>query len=241
RVRAAADGRFSAEFAPRAAFDDPVSLSASDATGTATVSDLLVGDVWLCSGQSNMEFPVSRGLNGDAVALSSADDGLRLLMIPKATSPAPQASFAKPVQWTTATPETVAPFSAACYFMVDKLRDELGIPIGAIHSNWGGSQIRAWLTPEGGRAIYGEEQMAMLERVAEAPLGAVTAFAPTWENWWRDASGGQEPWRNPDALEWQPLPAIAPWPSWTGTRLANDPIGNVWLRRTVTLTPEQAA
>src|SRR5690606_34135701 len=46
---------------------------------------------------------------------------------------------------------------------------------------------------------------------------------------------------NPEALEWQPVPAVAPWPTWTGTRLASDPIGNVWLRRTVTLTPEQAA
>ena len=240
-ARADAQGRFSARFAARPASDHPLTLTATDSTGTATVSDLLVGDVWLCSGQSNMEFPVSRGLNGDAVALSSADDGLRLLMVPKATSPAPQATFAKPVQWTPATPETVAPFSAACYFMADKLREELNVPIGAIHSNWGGSQIRAWLTPEGGRAIYGAEQMALLGRVADDPLGAVTSFAPTWEAWWREASGGQEPWRNPDALQWQPVPAIAPWPTWTGTRLATDPIGNVWLRRTVTLTPEQAA
>lgn len=240
-ARTDAQGRFSAQFAARPASDQPLTLTATDSTGTAAVSDLLVGDVWLCSGQSNMEFPVSRGLNGDAVAMSSADDGLRLLMIPKATSPTPQATVAQPVQWTAATPETVAPFSAACYFMADKLRQELKVPIGAIHSNWGGSQIRAWLTPEGGRAIYGEEQMALLERVAEDPLGAVTTFAPTWETWWREASGGQEPWRNPDALEWQPVPAIAPWPTWTGTRLASDPIGNVWLRRTVTLTAEQAA
>src|SRR5690606_8357452 len=240
-ARTDAQGRFSTQFAARPASDQPLTLTATDSTGTATVSDLLVGDVWLCSGQSNMEFPVSRGLNGDAVAMSSADDGLRLLMIPKATSPTPQATFAQPVRWTTATPETVAPFSAACYFMADKLRQELKVPIGAIHSNWGGSQIRAWLTPEGGRAIYGEEQMALLERVAEDPLGAVTTFAPTWETWGREASGGQEPWRNPEALEWQPVPAIAPWPTWAGTRLASDPIGNVWLRRTVTLTPEQAA
>ena len=241
RPRAGADGRFSAEFAPRPASAEPIALRATDSSGTATVSDILVGDVWLCSGQSNMEFPVERGLNGGAVAQASADDALRLLMIPKATSPAPQASFARHVQWTAASPETVAPFSAACYFMARKLRQELDVPIGAIHSNWGGSQIRAWLSPEAGRTIYGAEQMALLERAAGDPLGAVTAFAPTWEAWWRQASGGQEPWRNPDALQWQPVPSITLWPTWAGTPLATDPIGNVWFRRTVTLTPEQAA
>jgi sialate O-acetylesterase len=235
-------GRFTLEFPARPASDDPLTLTVTGADGgAAIVSDILVGDVWLCSGQSNMEFAVIRGLNGDAVAQSSADDGLRLLMIPKATAVVPQATFAKPARWTTAAPETVAPFSAACYVMAKQLREKLGIPIGAIHSNWGGSQIRAWVTPEAGRKLYGEDQMALLERIAGDPLGAVSAFAPTWEAWWREASGGEEPWRNPDALQWLPVPSIAPWPTWSGTPLAKDTVGNVWFRRTITLTPEQAA
>jgi len=241
-AQADAGGRFTLEFPARPADGDPLTLTVTGADGSAaTVTDLVVGDVWLCSGQSNMEFPVSRGLNGDAVAQTSADPGLRLLMIPKATSPVPQTAFAAPVAWTVASPETVPAFSAACYFMVKDLREALDVPIGAIHSNWGGSQIRAWLTPDAGRAIYGDEQMALLERVAEDPLGAVTAFAPTWEAWWREATGGQEPWRDPDALEWQPVPSISPWTGWSGTPLASDGLGNVWLRRTVTLTAEQAA
>jgi sialate O-acetylesterase len=204
-AQADAQGRFTLEFPARTASTTPLTLTVTGADGGATtVSDVLVGDVWLCSGQSNMEFAVIRGLNGDSVAQTAADDGLRLLMIPKATSPAPQAAFARPVAWAAASPETVQPFSAACYFMAKKLRAELGVPIGAIHSNWGGSQIRPWLTPEAGRAIYGADQMALLERAAHDPLGAVSAFAPTWEAWWRGATGGQEPWRNPDALQWQP-------------------------------------
>jgi sialate O-acetylesterase len=69
----------------------------------------------------------------------------------------------------------------------------------------------------------------------------VTEFAPRWEAWWREGTGGQEPWKNPDVLEWQPVPSITPWPGWTGTRLAEDTIGNVWFRHSVTLTREQAA
>jgi sialate O-acetylesterase len=241
-AQADAQGRFTLEFPARSASDDPLTLSVRGADGsTTTVSDILVGDVWLCSGQSNMEFPVARNLNGDAIAQSSADDGLRLLMIPKATAVVPQVAFAKAASWAAAAPETVPQFSAACYVMAKTLRERLGVPIGAIHSNWGGSQIRAWVTPEAGRRLYGEDQMALLERISRDPLGAVTAFAPTWEAWWRAASGGEEPWRDPDALSWQPVPSIAPWTTWAGTPLATDAIGNVWLRRTIELTAEQAA
>jgi sialate O-acetylesterase len=83
--------------------------------------------------------------------------------------------------------------------------------------------------------------MALLKGFAQDPLRAVTAFAPTWESWWREGTGGQEPWKNPDALQWQPVPSIGPWQTWTGTRLAQDTIGNVWFRHTLTLTPQQAA
>jgi sialate O-acetylesterase len=125
--------------------------------------------------------------------------------------------------------------------MARQLRQDLKVPIGAINSNWGGSQIRAWLTPQAGRTLYGEAQMALLKGFEKDPLGAVTAFVPTWEKWWREGTGGQEPWKNPDALQWQPIPSISPWQTWAGTRLAQDTIGNVWFRHTLTLTAEQAA
>ncbi len=123
--------------------------------------------------------------------------------------------------------------------MARQLRRDLGVPIGTIHSNWGGSQIRAWLTPEGGKALYGPAAMTQLEQYAKDPLGAVTAFAPGWEKWWTDRTG-QSPWANPDELDWQPVPRIAAWGEWTGTPLAGNGNGNVWMRRTVMLTPAQA-
>src|SRR5690606_1355269 len=58
---------------------------------------------------------------------------------------------------------------------------------------------------------------------------------------WREGTGGQEPWRDPGVLKWQPVPSITAWPGWSGTRLAEDPIGNVWFRRTLNLTAGQAA
>lgn len=241
-AQADAQGRFTLEFPARPASSDPLTLAVRSADGSATtVSDVLVGDVWLCSGQSNMEWPLSASVGGSAAVQGSADPGLRLMLVPKDTASAPQTAFSTPTPWTLASPNSSPPFSAACYYMARQLRQELKIPIGAINSNWGGSQIRAWLTPEAGAKLYGAEQMALLEGFTKDPLRAVTAFAPRWEAWWREGTGGQEPWKNPDVLQWQPVPSISAWSGWTGTRLATDTIGNVWFRRTLTLTAEQAA
>ena len=208
---------------------------------TITLKNVVAGEVWVASGQSNMEWPLSASVGGADAIQASADDGLRLLLIPKDTAAAPQRTFSTPVAWAVSSPASAPPVSAACYYMARQLRKDLGVPIGAINSYWGGSQIRAWLSPEAGARLYGADQMALLEAFDADPLRAVTQFAPLWEDWWRKGSGGQEPWKNPDALEWQPVPSITAWPGWTGTRLATDTIGNVWFHRTLTLTREQAA
>jgi sialate O-acetylesterase len=237
---AAKDGSFALTFPARPASSEPVTLTVSGADGSsATVSDLLVGDVWLCGGQSNMEFSLWSSAGGPLAAQQAKDDGLRVLTIPKVTALTPQKTFGGKVEWAAASTDSVKDFSGACYFMARQLRRDLKVPIGAIHSNWGGSQIRAWLTPEGGAKLYGAAPMAQLKQYGTDPLGAVTAFAPEWEAWWTDRTH-QAPWDNPDALQWQPVPQISPWGEWTGTRLATNGNGNVWLRRTVTLTPAQA-
>src|SRR5262249_51039393 len=103
-------------------------------------------------------------------------------------------------------------FSAVCYYMVRSLRETQKVPIGAINASWGGTQIRAWLDPAGSRAIYGDGEAALLKRFETDQPGAVAAFAPRWESWWREASGdkaGTEPWAAPGAISWKPVPAIA--------------------------------
>ena len=239
-TKAAKDGAFVLTFPARPASADPVVLTVTGADGTsATVSDLLVGDVWLCGGQSNMEFSLWNSARGPFAAQMARDDGLRLLMIPKVTALTPQKTFGGDVQWAAATPDDVKDFSGACYYMARQLRRDLKVPIGAIHSNWGGSQIRAWLTPEGAAKLYGAAALAQLKQYGTDPLGAVTAFAPGWEQWWTERTH-QTPWVNPDGLQWLPVPQISAWGEWKGTPLATNGNGNVWMRRTVTLTPAQA-
>ncbi len=238
RARAQADGQFVLTFPARTASAEPIALTVSDKSGAANVSDIVVGDVWLCSGQSNMALTVSAALNATNNIADSADPLLRMLTVPLDTSAKPVREFGGKVAWQSATPETTGGFSAACYYMLKDLRAKLGIPVGAIHSSWGGSQARTWLSPEAGKAIYGAEQMALLDTFSKDQLAAVTAFAPTWENWWRTETG-KEPWTNPSAMNWQPVPRISPWTSWGEG--APPAFGNVWFRRTIELTPEQAS
>lgn len=240
-TRADKAGAFTLRFAPRSASAQGVDLTVDSAGQQLAYHDLVVGDVWLCSGQSNMEFPVERALNGEMDAMMANDPLLRMVSVTKAIAYAPQPQFAAPIAWQGANRASVTDFSAACYYMARDLRKALGVPIGAIHASWGGSQLRPWLSPEAGAALYGAAEVAAIKRFESDPLGAVTAFAPRWESWYRDANGGSQPWLKPDDIAWQPVPHISGWLAWDGTPLAAKATGTVWLRRQVTLTAAQAA
>ena len=235
-----AEGRFALRFAPRAASVEPATLAVSAGDETVRVGDLLVGDVWLCSGQSNMEFPLTRALNGDMEVGLASDPLLRLLQVPKTIAYVPDRVFGKDTRWALAAPETAAPFSAACYFMARELRRARGVPVGAVHASWGGSKVTPWLDPDAGAALAGASDMALLALFAKDRLAAVTQFAPRWQGWYSGVTGGSQPWAKPDTLTWQSVPAVTGWLGWKDTPLAVKPIGTVWLRRQVTLTAAEA-
>lgn len=220
----------------------PVTLTISDETGSTTYSNILIGNVFLCAGQSNMELPVSRALDAENQLRLAPDDGIRLLMVPKTTAPLPQVQFGGPVTWRPATSTSVADFSAACFYMAKALRrKDPATPIGLIHSNWGGSAARAWLDPEGVLALHGQAALDQLGLYARDPYAAAQAFVPQWFDWWRAKDSGREPWKNSALLDWKPIPKFTLWNEWIGTGLDTNPRANVWLRTVVTLTPEQAA
>ncbi len=238
-------GRFTVTLPARPASAAPLALTVGDGSTQTTVSDILVGDVWLCSGQSNMEYPLADALDSHNAIAAAADPGLRLLTVPKDTASMPRTAMAAPAAWLVAAPATATGFSAACYHMGKRLRADTGVPVGLIHASWGGSMARPWLAPAQGRALYGDAELAQIARHAVDPVGATAQFAPTWQAWYRGSSGGQTPWRERaetpgSALAWQPVPAIMPWTTWAGSALAAQPVGVVWLARDVTLTAQQA-
>ncbi|OYX67470.1 MAG: sialate O-acetylesterase [Sphingomonadales bacterium 32-64-17] len=238
-TKADGSGAFVLSFPSRPASAEPITLEVTDADGATKVGGLVTGDVYLCSGQSNMAFTVAAGLNGGNNIRTSSDPLLRMLTVPLATAAVPARDFDGAVEWQAASPETTGEFSAACYYMLRALRAAEDVPMGAIHASWGGSQIRPWLSPEAGAELYGDEDMALLTGFAANPVAAAAAFAPRWQDWYSAAAGGSQPWAEPDSLAWKPVARIAPWTSWGEG--APEPIGNVWFRRTIELSPEQAA
>ncbi|HEY4050448.1 MAG TPA: sialate O-acetylesterase [Acidobacteriaceae bacterium] len=119
-------------------------------TNTITLSDVLIGDVWFASGQSNMEMPLS-GFPNAAVVKDSAEEiahanqpEIRLLHIPRKSSDYPLSE--QDASWTACTPETAADFSAVGYFFGREIQQREHVPIGLIDSTWGGTPAEAWIS-----------------------------------------------------------------------------------------------
>jgi sialate O-acetylesterase len=107
------DGRWQVSL-PAMPAGGPFTLTASSDKGSVRADDILIGDVWLCAGQSNMEFTLASATGGQGAIASSKDEQLRLVNIPKASAPVPVRDFGKPVSWGAASPQTVPTFSAVC-------------------------------------------------------------------------------------------------------------------------------
>ena len=231
-------GRWRANFAARAS-GGPYSI---ELNGAAAASDVEIGDVWLCSGQSNMEYPLRRALNGDGEVQGAADPDLRLMKVPQQLSGDLQARFAKAPSWQQASPDSAKEFSAACYLMVRELRESEKVPIGAIDDTWGGTPIRAWMDEEAVRSSGGTDVARIVDQYRTDSASAVQQFGGEWGEWWRKQTGdkaGQEPWNASDRLTWKPVPSLTYWDSW-GPQWKTW-IGSIWARDRVTLTAAEAA
>ncbi len=115
------------------------------------IKDVLIGEVWLCSGQSNMEWSVRGSLNPDEEAAAAKHPLIRHIKVARKTSGLPLEDLS--AEWQVCSPETVPNFTAAGYFMARKLHQELGVPIGLINSSWGGTRIEPWTPIEGFRKV----------------------------------------------------------------------------------------
>jgi sialate O-acetylesterase len=150
--------------------------------------DVLIGDVWVCSGQSNMEFPVKRAQDADKDIAAAADPSIRLFSVGRKPSSKPLTSTEG--SWAICGPETVPDFSAVGYFFGRDLHKQLGIPVGLIHSSWGGTLAEAWTDRQALEANpdfapilerdkpYIAEYPAALKRY-EAQVAALTARGQT--------------------------------------------------------------
>ncbi len=206
-------GKWSVYLAPEHA-GGPYSLTVQG-SNTVTLSDLLVGDVWFASGQSNMELPL-KGFPGSAVLkdgpqeIAQANQPLvRLLRVHTRTSDHPLQDLKDPDEvWTTCTPDTAANFSAVAYFFGREIEQKENVPVGLIDDTWGGTPVEAWVSLDGISAdaslmpVFAEwskmsnmtaDVPAMLAREKREDAAAKAANAPL----------PKHPW-HPNPLSWAP-------------------------------------
>lgn len=231
-------GTWQATF-PAHAAGGPYSIEITGSDGTAKSVDIMVGDVWLCSGQSNMEYPLPRAM-GYGEAQAETDTNLRLAKVPHQLANVSKAYFSNSWSWNVASPD-VKDFSAACYFMVHELRASENVPIGAIDDSWGGTPIRAWMNEAAVRSSGGGEAAAAADLYRRDSAAALREFGRLWASWWRSKTGdqaGHEPWIASSRLSWKTAPSLTYWDNW-GPQWKNW-IGSAWLRERVNLTAAEA-
>lgn len=224
----------------------PYTLEASSGTATQSVRDVLLGDVFLCTGQSNMQFAV-RAAGNAAFEMRAANDGqIRQLGIATRDSLAPLPTFATPVSWTVGSPETVGNFSASCYYFARELKQTTNAPVGLVVAAWGGSRVRDWVSEPGLRKLgQYDADLDMLALYRTDPQAAQRRWDATWESWWKAngaAAAKGNPWEPAYRVtDWKTAPAaLGPWAQWTGSS-PDGFVGQMWLRTSVDLTAAQAA
>ncbi|HVU08884.1 MAG TPA: sialate O-acetylesterase [Verrucomicrobiae bacterium] len=144
------DGRWQAEIQPPTV-GGPYTLKISGAQQSIEFHKVLVGDVWICGGQSNMEFGLGMARNGAEEIQSANHPEIRLFMVQHRVAYAP--SKIPQGAWKICSPQTVAQdgwngFSAVAYFFATKLQNEIHVPIGLVEDCWGGTPVESWMSPE---------------------------------------------------------------------------------------------
>lgn len=241
---AAANGDWSATL-PAMSAGGPYTLTARAADGESeTAQDVLVGDVWLCTGQSNMVLWVWAAGEAFFTERLATDSTMRMMTIADTASLTPLQDLPTPAPWVVESPKTVGQFSASCYYFARALKQKVQVPMGMVVAAWGGSLIQDWIG-EGTiakshlydrdlkvRAVYARDHRAGYE-----------AWGRMWQDWWKahapESMG--KPWQpSYDDSGWPVAPDLTAWGTWQDPKVAAF-LGDMWYRTTVSLTAAQAA
>ncbi|MCS7337774.1 MAG: sialate O-acetylesterase [Verrucomicrobiae bacterium] len=176
----------------------PDVLTVRTKTASIQFTNVMVGEVWVCSGQSNMEWPLNRTENAEAAIAGANNPNLRLFTVRKVKAAAPTNDVIG--AWVECTPETVANFSAVGYYFGRDLQAARRVPVGLIHASWGGSPAEAWMS-EKVLAANPRYKAEILDGYAQA---------------WREYEEALAKWQQSDKTARQPTP-----PRWRPAELYN--------------------
>ena len=226
KTRADNDGKWSIEFNPMKA-GGPFTMTILG-KNKVVLKNILIGDVWVCSGQSNMEWPVSKTNNAKKEIKKANYPKIRLFTVPRTVSNVPIDEMPN-TTWQVCTPETIKNFSAVGYYFGSGLQQEIDVPIGLIHSSWGGTCVETWTSEASitkvpkyedfGDRIENYDAEKIIEKKTNELKKALGGF-PEKE------SGIHEKWMMPDTNRntWKKMTLPTLWEN-AGYRLLN---GIVW-------------
>ena len=178
------DGTWKIEIPTGKADAEGAELTITSGDDSVTIADVLVGEVWFASGQSNMYFPMERVEAYEELIAKSDLPGIRVFNAPLVTAVEPQDDIEG--EWTLASPDTIPGYSAVAFFFVKKLHEELGIPIGLIKSAWGGKPVETFTSREALNTLPGTKALvdAVLKADAEyVPEKSQEFYEKRLEQW----------------------------------------------------------
>lgn len=239
RTEAGDDGKWMVKLA-KADAGGPYTLIV-DGTTDATLHNVMVGDVWICSGQSNMQWGMGQ-IDAPEYSASAHYPNIRLFYVPRVTANSPRENV--DAQWRVCSPDTLyedsgAGFSAVAYFFGRKLHTDLDVPIGLIHTSWGGTIAEAWTSAE---ALLEMEDFApAVKAILEARDGDENSRAAIVDRWYQRVDAGSKSGANwasdsSASTDWKTMKVPGAWEN--GALPGFD--GVVWFQKTVDI-PQTAA
>ncbi len=207
------------------------------ASNSLTLKDILVGDVWLCSGQSNMEFEMSKASEKYAKEIeSSSNNQIRQFLVKRRISFNPYDDVETETGWQAVNPQTIMKFTAVGYFFAKNLYAKHKVPIGLINCSYGGTPAEAWVS-EGVLQNYPHYLSKTLEYKDTALVNRITARDKQFaENWYRKLhegdAGMHESWYLPEynSSSWASMSVPG---FWQDAGLKNIDAGIVWFRKEI--------
>ena len=172
RTQVDASGRWAVAINPGPADEEPRRLSVNSGNERLQIADVMIGELWFCSGQSNMVWSVDGSDRADEFRAAADNSMIRMFTVGNTSAEEPREDL--PGRWVVCSPETVGRFSAVAYHFGKQLQQALDVPIGLVNSSWGGSRVEAWMRPEAleasgpcGRSWQAKWQLALDELHAD--------------------------------------------------------------------------
>ncbi len=241
-TEAAADGKWMVKVSTPC-YGGPYALIING-KNTVYINNVMIGEVWFASGQSNMEmtmsgFPYGTILNGPEDIANSTNNDIRIFMASRNTSFKEESELGG--EWKTASPKTTPQFGATCYYFAKKLNAELGVPVGIINSSWGGTPVESWIPQEYIKNVPEYSQIVK-------DIAASSPIIDKRNNWLAQKQSvsmfprpdlGDTNLAKPDFndAKWHSMNVPTLWENNNEVRAFD---GIVWFRKTIKITPAMA-